>query len=56
MENLLYVIGLICAVFVIFQVWAKQPTMGAGEKVVWTIAAIFFSVLTAIIYYFMRMR
>ncbi|MFU8861746.1 MAG: PLDc N-terminal domain-containing protein [Cyclonatronaceae bacterium] len=33
-----------------------QPTMGAGEKIIWTIAALFFSILTAIIYYFMRMK
>ena len=56
MEALLGIVALICAIFVIFQVWAKQPSMGVGEKIIWTIAALFFSILTAIIFYFMRMK
>jgi hypothetical protein len=56
MEVLLGIVALICAVFVIVQVWTKQPSMSVGEKVIWTIAALFFSVLTAIVYYFVRMR
>jgi hypothetical protein len=56
METLLGIVALICAIFVIFQVWTKQPTMGVGEKLIWTIAALLFSILTAIIFYFMRMK
>ncbi len=56
MTNVLYILGIVCAVFVIYQVWAKQPSMGTGEKVVWTIAALLFSILTAIIFYFIRMK
>ena len=56
MGPLIGIVALICAVFVIFQVWAKQPNMDTGEKVLWTIAALFFSILTAIVYYFLRMR
>ena len=50
--TLLWIVGIICAVWVIYDVWAKQGKMGTGMKVVWTIAALLFSILTAIIYYF----
>lgn len=56
MEFLAGIIALICAVYVIVDVWAKQPSMGAGEKIVWTIAALIFSILTAIVYYFVKKR
>ena len=51
MNSILGLIGLICAVWVIYDVFAKQR-MSTGHKVLWTIAAILFSVLTAIVYYF----
>lgn len=54
MEFLAGIIALICAIYVIVEVWTKQPGMGGGEKIVWTIAAIFFSILTAIVYYFVK--
>lgn len=56
MEFLFYIVGLVCAIFVIVQVWTKQPSMSTGEKVIWTIAALLFSIITAIVYYFMRMK
>ena len=50
MEFIFGIIALICALYVIINVW------GSGEstlaKLVWTIAAIFFSIITAIVYYF----
>jgi len=55
MTNILYVIGLICAIWVIFDVWTKQK-MDTGGKIIWTIFALFFSVITAIVYYFMKKR
>ncbi|WP_372903458.1 PLDc N-terminal domain-containing protein [Rhodohalobacter sp.] len=54
MEFLAYIVGLICAIYVIVEVWSKQPGMGTGEKVLWTIAALFFNILTAIIYFFAK--
>lgn len=56
MEFLLYVLGIACAIFVILQVWTKQPSMSVGEKVIWTIAALIFNVITAIVYYFVKMK
>ena len=50
MEFIIGIIAIICALYVIINVW------GSGEsglvKIVWTIAAIFFSIITAIVYYF----
>lgn len=54
MEFLAGIIALICAIYVIVEVWTKQPGMGTGEKVLWTIAALIFSILTAIIYFFVK--
>lgn len=51
-ETILGIVGLICAVWVIIDVWGKQR-MGAGMKILWTVLAIFFSILTAIVYFFM---
>jgi hypothetical protein len=49
--GLLGLIALACAVWVIYDVAANQKKMSTGKKVLWIILAIFFSILTAIIYY-----
>lgn len=54
-NNILYIVAVICAIWVIYDVWAKQK-MGAGMKVVWTIFALLFSIITAIIYYFVKKK
>ena len=56
MGNLIYVIGLGCAIWVIYDVWAVNKRMSDGDKIIWTILAIFFSIITAIIYYFTKKR
>ncbi|MDW3194004.1 MAG: hypothetical protein R8G66_16640 [Cytophagales bacterium] len=53
MSNILYIIAIICAIFVIYDVWAVQKKMAAFTKVIWTVFALLFSIITAIIYYFM---
>ena len=55
MSNILYIVGILCAVWVIYDVWTKQK-MGAGEKLLWTILALVFSVVTAIVYYFVKKK
>ena len=50
--GLVGLIALACAVWVIYDVAANQKKMSTGTKVLWIILAIFFSILTAIIYYF----
>ncbi len=49
-------IALICAVWVIYDVWSEQKKMTQERKILWTVFAVFFSILTAIIYYFVEKR
>lgn len=55
MAGLWWILGVVCAVWVIYDVWAKQK-MESLHKLLWTVGAIIFSVLTAIVYYFMVYR
>lgn len=50
---ILWLIGVICAVWVIVDVLTKQRKFSTGQKVIWVILAIVFSIITAIVYYFM---
>lgn len=56
METILGIIALICAIWVIYDVWAVNKGLSSGAKVLWTIFAILFSILTAVIYYFVKKR
>lgn len=49
-------IGLVCAVWVIYDVFTAQRRMSPAEKVIWVVCAILFSILTAIVYYLMKKR
>ena len=55
MNNILYIVALICAIWVIYDVWAKQK-MSAGSKILWTIFALIFSISTAVVYYFTKKK
>jgi hypothetical protein len=56
MGNLIYVIGLACAIWVIYDVWVANKRLSDTDKIIWTILAVFFSIFTAIIYYFVKKR
>ena len=56
MNNLFYLIGIACAIWVIYEVWNNNSRLSSTEKLIWTICAIFFSVITAIIYYFTQKK
>jgi hypothetical protein len=56
MEAILGIVALICAIWVIYDVWVVRKTMSTGSKILWTIFAIFFSIITAIVYYFVKKR
>ncbi len=47
-------IALVCAVWVIYDVWTKNTKLSQNHKIIWTIAAVFFNVITAIVYYFIE--
>lgn len=54
--GLLGIIALVCAVWVIYDTWAVNRKDSTGMKIVWTILALVFSIITAIVYYFVRKR
>ncbi|MFK7935762.1 MAG: hypothetical protein AB8G22_19775 [Saprospiraceae bacterium] len=56
METLLGIIALIAFIYVAYNVWAVNASLSTGKKVLWTIAAFFFSIITAIVYYFTEDR
>lgn len=51
-QTVLGILALICAIWVIYDVFAKNKKFSTGMKIVWTIFAIVFNIITAIIYYF----
>lgn len=53
MGTLLWIVGIACAVWVLYDVWAVNRTLTDTGKIVWSILAIFFNILTAIFYYVM---
>ena len=56
MELLFGIIALIAFIYVAYNVWSVNHSLTTTAKVLWTIAAFFFSVITAIIYYFVEDR
>ncbi|MCA6074290.1 PLDc N-terminal domain-containing protein [Fulvivirga sedimenti] len=51
MGKLLWLIGIICAVWVIYDVWTKNQRLSETNKILWTIFALIFNIVAAIIYY-----
>ena len=50
--NIIGLVMLVCAVWVIVDVFTKQKSMDQTQKIIWTVAAIVLNILTAIVYYF----
>ncbi|HLC90148.1 MAG TPA: PLDc N-terminal domain-containing protein [Candidatus Nanoarchaeia archaeon] len=46
------IVGLICAVWVIYDIVTYQKKMEDLHKIIWIICALLFSIVTAIVYYF----
>ena len=55
-QTIIYIVAIICAVWVIYDVWANQKKMSGGSKLLWTIFVLFFSIITAIVYYFVKKK
>jgi len=51
-NTILWIVGLLCAIWVIYDVLAKNQGLSTGKKVLWILAAVLFSIITAIVYYF----
>jgi prolipoprotein diacylglyceryltransferase len=52
MSTIFYIVALLCAVWVIYDVLAKNKNLNTTAKVIWVVCAVFFSIITAIVYYF----
>jgi hypothetical protein len=46
------IVAILCAIWVIYDVLVNNRRLSEGMKILWIILAIFFSIITAIIYYF----
>jgi len=50
--TILYVIAVLCFIWVVYDVLTNNRRLSTGMKVLWIILAILFSIITAIVYYF----
>ncbi len=53
MNNILYILAIVCAIYVLYDVWMVQKKMSTGTKLIWTIFGLIFNIITAIVYFFM---
>ncbi|PLW80236.1 hypothetical protein C0585_03730 [Candidatus Woesearchaeota archaeon] len=51
-SGILGLIALVCAVWIIYDVIVNQKRMSTLHKVLWIVFGVFFSIITAIVYYF----
>jgi len=52
-NTVLYIVAILCAIWVIYDVLVKNKKLSSGMKILWVVLAILFSIITAIVYYFM---
>jgi hypothetical protein len=50
--NLVGILALVCTIWVIYDVLAKNKQLSTVAKVIWIVCALLFSIVTAIIYFF----
>ena len=51
LNNIIGIIAILSAIWVIYDVWTTKKRRTKTEKILWTILAILFSIITAFIYY-----
>jgi membrane protein DedA with SNARE-associated domain len=56
MGRLIWAVGIGCAIYVIYDVWTNNKRLTDGQKLLWTIAALLFNIVTAIVYYLTQKR
>lgn len=49
--TIIWIIAIVCAVWVIYDIIVNNKRLSDGMKVFWVIFAVFFSIITAVIYY-----
>ena len=50
-NSIISIIALVCAILVIYDVLAVNKKLSTGQKVLWVVLALVFSIITAIVYY-----
>lgn len=55
MYQVIQIVALLSAIWVIYDVWT-QSKKDTGSKVLWTVLALLFSIITALIYYFTQKK
>ena len=50
--GIIWIIALLAAIWVIYDVLVNNKRLSTGMKVLWIVCALLFSIITAIIYYF----
>jgi hypothetical protein len=52
MSRIIAILAVFAAVYVIYDVWTDNKRLNETQKLIWTIAALFFSIVTAAAYYY----
>lgn len=50
-QNVLYVLAVVAAIWVIYDVLTKNKRLSTGLKVLWVVCALLFSIITAVVYW-----
>ncbi len=54
--GILGIVALVCAIWVIYDVWTQNSKLSQTHKIIWTVCAIIFSIITAAVYYFTQKK
>ncbi|MEM1328369.1 MAG: hypothetical protein AAGI23_20610 [Bacteroidota bacterium] len=54
MQTVLGIIALIAFIWVVYNAWFVNRSLSTTAKVLWSVAAFFFSIVTAVVYYFVE--
>jgi len=54
--TIIWIVAVICAIWVIYDVLAKNKKLKDTEKLVWIICAVLFSIITAIVYWIIKKK
>lgn len=49
--TIIWIIAIICAIWVIYDIIVNNKRLSDGMKVLWVVCAVLFSIITAVIYY-----
>jgi len=54
--TLISIVAILSAIWVIYDVWTNNKKLDKDKKVLWTIFAVLFSIITAIVYLIIRKK